>query len=147
MSVANRITTANLVSTDVFSTNLTASLATLSQLELAGVGNIGQAHVFGDLTLDGSLYSTNPSASFNVTQFNASSVAVTGLVSAGSGLFASNVSAGNITLTGQLNTTRVLSGFFGGVNVGVSGNVSANKVYAANYYFANGQPFTSNAGG
>lgn len=29
----------------------------------------------------------------------------------------------------------------------LSGNVSANKVYAANYYFANGLPFNSNAGG
>lgn len=29
----------------------------------------------------------------------------------------------------------------------LSGNVSANKVYANTYYFANGQPFTANAGG
>lgn len=29
----------------------------------------------------------------------------------------------------------------------LSGNVSANKIYASNYYFSNGVPFTSNAGG
>lgn len=29
----------------------------------------------------------------------------------------------------------------------LNGNVSANKIYATNYYFSNGQPFTSNAGG
>ena len=29
----------------------------------------------------------------------------------------------------------------------LSGNVSANKVYASNYYFANGQPFSANPGG
>jgi hypothetical protein len=29
----------------------------------------------------------------------------------------------------------------------LSGNVSANKVYASNYYFANGQPFNANPGG
>lgn len=29
----------------------------------------------------------------------------------------------------------------------LSGNVTANKVYASTYFFANGQPFTSNAGG
>lgn len=29
----------------------------------------------------------------------------------------------------------------------LSGNVSANKIYATNYYFSNGAPFNSNAGG